>query len=83
MRVIFKNEALKRLKRIGAADSKKVQRKIEYLQMHPLSGKRLQGEYEGRYSLKVWPLRIIYGFDPDSQTIEIKTINYRGNVYKN
>jgi mRNA-degrading endonuclease RelE of RelBE toxin-antitoxin system len=82
MRLIFKDEALKRLKRIGAADSNKVQRKIEYLKEYPLAGKQLHGVYEGKYSLRAGPLRIIYTCTPDTQTIKILTIDYRGDVYK-
>lgn len=82
MWLIFKDEALKHLKKIGTADSKKAQRKIEYLQTNPLAGKPLQGEHRGKYSLKAWPLRIIYTFDPKKNTITIETVDYRGGVYK-
>ena len=82
MRLIFRDEALKRLKKIGPSESRKIQKKIEYLKAHPLAGKPLKGIYEGKYSLKVWPIRILYTFDPDTQTVTIQTIDYRGDVYK-
>ena len=83
MEFIIEDEALKRLKRIGAKDREKILRKIPQLKNHPLSGKSLQGNHRGQYSLRVWPLRIIYTFDPESQVIRVITIDYRGSVYKN
>lgn len=83
MELIFEDEALKRLKRIGAKDREKVLRKIPQLKSHPLLGKSLQGSHRGQYSFRAWPLRIIYTFDSVSQIIRIITIDYRGSVYKN
>ncbi|OGG28140.1 hypothetical protein A3A64_03135 [Candidatus Gottesmanbacteria bacterium RIFCSPLOWO2_01_FULL_48_11] len=83
MKVILSPRAKKQYKRIGAKDRPKIARKINLLAKNPLEGKRLEGEYKGEYSLRVWPLRIIYTFNPDQQVIEIEDIDYRGSVYKN
>lgn len=81
--IILSPLALKRYKNIGAKDRPKVDKKMNLLANNPLIGKALQGEYKNRYSLCVWPLRIIYRFNSDSQIITIITIDYRGNVYSN
>ena len=83
MHLVLSTLAAKRYKRIGAKDRPKVDRKFEELLQNPLVGKALQGEYQGKFSLKAWPLRIIYRFDSEKQIISIITIDYRGSVYKN
>lgn len=82
MKLIFKDEALKQLKKIGGSDRQKAWRKLEIIKSHPLAGKKLQGEYLSLRSLTAWPLRIFYTFDPKSQVIEIIAIKYRGGAYK-
>ena len=82
VKILYKTEALKKLKRIDQPELKKIKRKILVLAENPLSGKLLQGEYEGQRSLRAWPLRIIYTFDSDNQHILIQDIDYRGNVYR-
>jgi mRNA-degrading endonuclease RelE of RelBE toxin-antitoxin system len=80
--IAYGDEALKQLKHIGAAELKKVRRKLTNLKENPLSGKKLEGELSHLRCFRAWPLRILYTFDPDSQTIVIETIGYRGQVYK-
>lgn len=82
MQILYKTEAIKRLKNLGQAEKQKAKKKIESLLSNPLVGKRLKGEFSGLMSFRAWPLRIIYSFDFKSQTITIITIDYRGDVYK-
>ncbi len=81
MKVIFSPLAIKKLKKIGPAEKIKALKKIEQLKTLPITGKQLQGEFSGIKSLRAWPLRILYTFDPQNQTIKIITIDYRGSVY--
>ncbi|OGG29669.1 hypothetical protein A3A63_03335 [Candidatus Gottesmanbacteria bacterium RIFCSPLOWO2_01_FULL_46_9] len=81
--IILSPLAVKRYKRIGTKEQPKADRKIESLSNNPFIGKALSGEYKGRFSLRAWPLRIIYTIDREAQTVTIITINYRGSVYKN
>lgn len=83
MKLVLKDEAVKRLKRIGAAEKLKAKKKVYGLLADPFQGKVLTGKLKGFRSLRAWPLRIIYTFDPVDQIIQIETIDYRGNVYKN
>lgn len=83
MKLVLKDEAVKRLKRIGSAEKIKAKRKIYSLLSDPFQGKMLMGKLKGLRSVKAWPLRIVYTFDPVEQVIQIETIDYRGRVYKN
>lgn len=82
VKIVYSDEVLKQLKRIGPAELKKARKKIISLADDPLAGKQLQGKFTGVRSLKAWPLRILYAFDPDTQTVIIKAVDYRGDVYK-
>ena len=82
MEIVFKDSARKALRKIGSNDIIKVKKKLELLSSSPLAGKMLSGEFYGVRSLRAWPLRILYTFDPDKQVIIIEAIEYRGQVYK-
>lgn len=82
MELLFKGEALKQLKKINPIEKRKAKKKIMNLLSNPLLGKPLKGKLSGLYSLKAWPLRIIYTFDSTKQTLVIQTVEYRGSVYK-
>lgn len=82
MEIIIPPSIQKKLAKIGHNDIPKVKHKLSQLQANPLAGKPLKGEYAGYYSLRAWPLRIVYEFDPKNQTINILDIDYRGQVYK-
>ncbi len=82
MEILYKEEAVRKLKNFGPAEKKKAKKKIEALLLNPLSGKPMKGEFSGLRSLKAWPLRIIYIFDSKSAKITIITVDYRGDVYK-
>lgn len=82
MNIVYKDEAIKNLKKLGQAQKQKAKRKIESLLLNPFLGKKLKGEFTLLRSLKAWPLRIIYSFDTNSQTITVVTVDFRGNVYK-
>lgn len=82
MNIVYKDEAIKALKRLGPADRTKAKKKITALLTNPLLGKPLQGTLAGIRSIKVWPIRILYTFNSDTQTITIRTIGQRGDVYK-
>lgn len=82
MEIRYKAEAVRKLKKIGAKDKPKIKRKIESLIKNPLVGKPLEGRFRGLYSLRAWPLRVIYSYDKKKQVIVIETVDYRGGVYK-
>lgn len=82
MNLVYKDEAVKALRTLGPAEKAKAKKKILALLADPLLGKPLQGPLAGIRSVKAWPIRILYTFTSDTQTITIRTIGHRGNVYK-
>lgn len=82
MEIRYKAEAIKKLKKTGNKDKPKVKKKIGLLSKNPLVGKQLAGKFKGLYSLRAWPLRVIYSYDEKRRVVTIETIGYRGDVYK-
>jgi mRNA-degrading endonuclease RelE of RelBE toxin-antitoxin system len=82
MKIRYKPEAIKQLKKNGAKDISKICKKIESLSVNPFGGKLLQGQLKGVRSLRAWPLRIIYTIDQNLNCIIIETVDYRGDVHK-
>lgn len=60
----------------------KVGKALLKLEADPFIGKKLKGELAGQYSLKVWPYRIIYQFDPDKKIVYVISIIHRQGAYK-
>lgn len=82
IKIVFKEEARKKLKKINPKDQLKTLTKIEQLEKSPLEGKLLKGKLNGYRSLRAWPLRIIYIYNQKNKIITIVTIDYREGVYK-
>lgn len=82
MNIVYKDEAIKALKRLGPAEKLKAKKKITALLTDPLLGKPLQGSLQSIRSLHAWPIRILYTFNNDTQTITIRAVGHRGDVYK-
>lgn len=76
----YRPRVLKQFKKIPKIEQGKIIRKIEALAKDPKFGKSLQGEYEGLFSLKAWPYRIIYQIERSG--ILIYSIKHRQGSYK-
>jgi mRNA-degrading endonuclease RelE of RelBE toxin-antitoxin system len=59
----------------------KVEAALGKIFSNPLVGKKLLGDLEGEFSLRVGMYRIIYFIDKDDN-IWIETVNHRKEVYK-
>lgn len=55
---------------------------LRKLQETPRIGKPLKGEFAGKYSLRVWPYRIIYRVFEEQLLVEVIDIGHRQGVYK-
>jgi mRNA interferase RelE/StbE len=51
------------------------------LSQDPYLGKKLKGELEGQYSIKIWPYRILYYITP-TKDIVVTDIRHRKDVYR-
>lgn len=79
MKLEYKPQAVKQLKRLPLREKKKVVRKLEFLGKDPRIGRPLKGELEGFRSLRAWPYRIIYMIS--NHTIIIFSVTHRQTAY--
>ncbi len=80
MEIIYTSKAEKQLTKIPQRELKKIFLKIEKLSNEPDAGKMLKGEFEGLFSLRAWPYRIIYKMEKGQ--IIIFSVSHRQSVYK-
>ncbi len=80
--VIFSREAVKGLERTTTPMKRRVIRALEGLKADPLKGKRLRGELEGLFSLRIGGMRAVYEVDAERRAIVIHAVEPRGDVYK-
>jgi mRNA-degrading endonuclease RelE of RelBE toxin-antitoxin system len=55
---------------------------LERLKARPHSGKKLRGELEGLFSLRVGGMRAVYEVDAEKKTIVLLAIGSRGDICK-
>ncbi len=79
MTISFSPIAQKQMKKLPAAEAKKVMRKIQFLADAPLAGKLLKGKMKSERSLRAWPYRIIYQIEKKS--LVILTVAHRQSAY--
>ena len=82
MDVLLTKEANKQYSKLVKADKIKIDKKILLLFSDSSAGKKLSGEFTGKYSLKAWPYRIIYIIDERKKAIWILSIIHRQGAYK-
>lgn len=80
MKLLYKPEAIKQLKKLPLVEKKKVIRKLELLASDPYAGKPLKGELADLFAFRAWPYRIIYEIHEGS--LIILSITHRQSVYK-
>jgi mRNA-degrading endonuclease RelE of RelBE toxin-antitoxin system len=59
-----------------------VKRAIECLAQEPHTGKRLERELAGYFSLRAKRYRIIYRIDEDARAVEIHYVGHRRDIYE-
>lgn len=79
--VIITDNAVRDLKKIPKNQQKKIIKHIDVLENNPRAGKKLSGEFEGDYSLKAWPYRIIYLIKKNGE-VWVTHILHRQAAYK-
>ncbi|MBD2434984.1 MULTISPECIES: type II toxin-antitoxin system RelE family toxin [Fischerella] len=92
MAIKFRKRAIKFLNKANPEDVENIREQInqiavavEQLGIIPfteLDIKKMKGDWEGFYRLRVGKNRIIFTIDMDSQDIEIYAIGARGDIYK-
>ncbi len=61
---------------------RRVDQHLKGLESQPYSGKRLRGEFEGCYSLRMGDYRIIYAIDENLKRVVLLTVAHRRRVYE-
>jgi len=74
--------AKKQLKKIRNKDVLRINESINRLAYNPSLGKKLKGELNGYYSLRVWPYRVIYCIYQQKLIIFVVHVAHRQGVYK-
>ena len=61
---------------------RRVDKHLRILESQPYSGKRLRGEFEGCYSLRMGDYRIIYMVEETVKRVVLLTVAHRRRVYE-
>ncbi len=72
----------KDFKKLAPDLKRRIDQQVKILETQPYSGKRLRGEFEGNYSLRVGDYRVIYWFDESARRIVLLTVAHRRTVYE-
>ena len=80
--VILRKKARKNLKRIDKRYRERILVALVELGKNPYLGKPLNGDLEGKFSLRVWPYRIIYEVFKKKLVVYIISVAYRQGAYK-
>ena len=80
--IVFRRQAEKQLRKLATEQQKHVTEAIDSLRSNPFQGKKLAGEYDGFWGMRVWPYRIIYLIEKKKILIIIVRIGHRQGVYK-
>ncbi|MFA6917856.1 MAG: type II toxin-antitoxin system RelE/ParE family toxin [Candidatus Gracilibacteria bacterium] len=79
---ILKPAVEKELKKLDKKNYYRLLATLSNLSNNPFLGKKLRGEFEGYYSFRVWPYRIIYQILKNELIVLVIHIGHRQNVYK-
>ena len=92
MAIKFRKNAIKFLEKANFEDAEKIQEKISQLlyfveeqaiiPFTELDIKKMKGDWEGFYRLRIGKIRIVFTVNTQSGEVEIFTIGTRGDVYK-
>lgn len=75
-------KAEKDLVSITSRDKIRVVLALQGLAENPFAGKKLKGELDGLYSVRVWPYRIIYEIYKKKLLVLVIRIGHRQEAYK-
>ena len=92
MAIKFRKNAIKFLEKADIEDAARIREKLNQLLIFveeqaiipftELDIKKMKGDWEGFYRLRIGKIRIVLIVDLDSAEIEIYSIGARGDVYK-
>jgi len=77
-----KPNAQKKLDRLPKVDYYRILAAFSILAQNPFIGKKMKGEFEGSYSYRIWPYRIIYDIYKKELLVLVVRVGHRQGVYK-
>lgn len=80
-RVEVKKKAKKEIKALPKKDQERIISAFDVLRENPFAGKKLEGEYEGAWTFRVWPYRIIYTINRNIVTVTVLRVGHRQGIY--
>ena len=81
-KLFLSKQARKQFDRLPKEIYPRVEKAIDELLMDPFRGKKLEGEHDGYWSVRVWPYRIIYTIEKHIVTVTVVAIGQRKDVYR-
>lgn len=79
-KVVLIKKAQKSLNKFPGRDQKRIKQKLLKLEENPKREKKLSGDLDGLYSIRIWPYRAIYWIE--KKTVWVVKIQHRQGVYK-
>jgi mRNA interferase RelE/StbE len=80
--IVLSRDAARTLEKATPAMRRRLIAAFERLKARPHSGKKLRGELEGLFSLRIGGMRAVYGVDVDKKAVVVLAIGPRGDIYK-
>lgn len=78
----FEKKARKDLERIPKKFQERILSVLPLIANNPFVGKKLGGDFEGTYSYRVWPYRLLYKIERNILIVIVIRIGHRQEVYK-
>lgn len=80
--VVISQKVQKDINRIEKKYYSRIITALAVIATNPFSGKKLEGDYRGNWSFRVWPYRIIYRVKIKEMVVLIVRIGHRQGVYR-
>ncbi len=80
--LVITEKVYKELDRLHKKDQIKILAALQHLTCNPFIGKKLEGQFSGYYSIRIWPYRALYSIDHDTISITIVRVGHRKDVYQ-
>ena len=80
--VVLKKRADKQFERLPDRDQTRILLALQSLREDPFSGKKLDGDLDGFYVIRIWPYRIMYIIEKKIVTVTVVAIGHRKDVYR-
>ena len=80
--VVLSRDAARTLERLTPAMRARIFKALERVRANPLKEKRLRGELEGLFSVRIGEMRAVYEVNSDQKIMVVHAIGPRGDIYK-